>query len=220
MLDDDNADPRGIWSDGDTMWVIDRDDDKAYAYVLTTGTTFGDRDTEQEFDLPPDNGNPLGIWSDGDTVWVSDWNDGKIYAYYLPGGSSGPRVTAVSAKSTGRETATATVEVDEDTDATVYLRHRLTSETAWNATLSGATSGTGTPVGIDLTGLTPNATYDLEASLDGTFMDGTEVSGSSPTGRRARTSICCTMTTTCPPASGEPVTPCTWGNMTRAPTAR
>ena len=176
-LDDDNADPRGIWSDGATMWVIDPDDDKAYAYVLTTGTTFGDRDTEQEFDLPPDNGNPLGIWSDGDTVWVSDWNDGKIYAYYLPGGSSGPRVTAVSAKSTGRETATATVEVDEDTDATVYLRHRLTSETAWNATLSGATSGTGTPVGIDLTGLTPNATYDLEASLDGTFMDGTEVSG-------------------------------------------
>ena len=28
-----------------------------------------------------------------------------------------------------------------------------------------------------MTGLTPNATYDLEASLDSTFTDGTEVSG-------------------------------------------
>ena len=87
MLDDDNADPRGIWSDGDTMWVIDPDDDKAYAYVLTTGTTFGDRDTEQEFDLDPGlTAGPLGIWSDGDTVWVSDQVFGRQDLRLLPAG--------------------------------------------------------------------------------------------------------------------------------------
>ena len=31
-----NADPTGIWSDGVTMWVADLDDDKIYAYDMTT----------------------------------------------------------------------------------------------------------------------------------------------------------------------------------------
>ena len=30
----DNDDPRGIWSDGTTMWVADKDDNKVYTYAL------------------------------------------------------------------------------------------------------------------------------------------------------------------------------------------
>ena len=36
-LHDDNGDPKGIWSDGTTMWVIDEVDLKAYAYGLNDG---------------------------------------------------------------------------------------------------------------------------------------------------------------------------------------
>ena len=176
LTDDDNAEPRDIWSDGSTMWVLDWTDDLAYAYVLTAGTTFGDRDQEREFDLDPANTRPRGIWSDGDTVWVSDRDGAKLYAYYLPLAAA-PGPTAVSAKSTGRNTAAAVVEVTAATDATVYLRHAPSGTTDWSATLSGSPPSAGAPVDIDLTGLSPNATYDLEASLDSTFMDSTEIGG-------------------------------------------
>ena len=87
----DNGDPRGIWSDGTTMWVADSGDDKLYAYVLTPGSTYGNRDTSKEFNLADntntalDNGDPRGIWSDGTTMWVADIDDGKLYTYALPG---------------------------------------------------------------------------------------------------------------------------------------
>ena len=31
-----NEDPRGIWSDGTTMWAADYSDDKIYAYSMST----------------------------------------------------------------------------------------------------------------------------------------------------------------------------------------
>ena len=46
-----NADPADIWSDGTTMWVLDKTDQKVYAYTLSSG----DRDTDKEFDLPADS---------------------------------------------------------------------------------------------------------------------------------------------------------------------
>ena len=33
-LDGSNTDPRGLWSDGDTMYVVDSADDKIYDYIL------------------------------------------------------------------------------------------------------------------------------------------------------------------------------------------
>ena len=81
---DDNADPTGIWSDGETMWVADEADDKLYAYNIETTS----RETDKEFDLHADNGNPTGIWSDNATMWVADGEDGKLYAYNLSSGAS------------------------------------------------------------------------------------------------------------------------------------
>ena len=81
-LHSDNSAAYGIWSDGTTIWVVDVDDDKLYAYALADGT----RLSSKEFDLHGDNGNPRGIWSDGTTIWVAD-DDDKLYAYALADGT-------------------------------------------------------------------------------------------------------------------------------------
>ena len=88
--------PGSAWSDGTTMWVVDREDDKLYAYVLEAGSTFGDRVTGKEFSFHSDNAHALGVWSDGTTLWASDHEDDQVYAYVLvpeSGQSLGDRVT-------------------------------------------------------------------------------------------------------------------------------
>ena len=76
-----NHRPRGLWSDGMTMWVAGDSDDKLYAYNLEDKM----RDEDQDFDGLKAAGNedPAGIWSDGATIWVADWADDKIYAYLI-----------------------------------------------------------------------------------------------------------------------------------------
>ena len=73
--------PTGIWSDGDTMWVVDYRDFKLYAYTLDTGL----RDESKEFGLNPANNNPWGLWSDGKTIWVGSRStvNLKLFAYTL-----------------------------------------------------------------------------------------------------------------------------------------
>ena len=73
--------PRGIWSDGTTMWVVDDTDDKLYAYNLSTKA----RDATKDFDtlIAAGNTSPIGIWGDSNTMWVSDLVDRKIYAYNM-----------------------------------------------------------------------------------------------------------------------------------------
>ena len=80
-----NANPKGLWSNGTTAWVVDgtTNSEKVYAYTLVTGA----RNTSKEFSLHADNDFPTGIWSDGTTIWVSDEDD-KLYAYKLVSGSN------------------------------------------------------------------------------------------------------------------------------------
>ena len=68
-LASDNPDPRGIWSDGTTMWVADLND-KLYAYAMSNKA----RVSTQDFTTLSDAGNtdPSGIYSDGSTMWVVD----------------------------------------------------------------------------------------------------------------------------------------------------
>ena len=82
-LDSDNADPEGTWSDGDTIWVSDSEDDKLYAYDLDDRS----RDSGQDFDLDSKNDDPGEIWSDGEIVWVMDAEDKGAYAYELATGT-------------------------------------------------------------------------------------------------------------------------------------
>ena len=76
-----NNGPRGLWSDGTTMWVSDRADNKLYAYKLSDTS----RDSAKDFNSLPaaGNDNPAGIWSDGTTMWVADRDDAKLYAYKM-----------------------------------------------------------------------------------------------------------------------------------------
>ena len=76
-----NSNPRGIWSDRTTMWVVDVIDRKLYAYNLATRA----RDAAKDFNTLAGAGNnfPSDLWSDGTTIWVTDGADGKLYAYNL-----------------------------------------------------------------------------------------------------------------------------------------
>ena len=84
--------PRGIWSDGSTLWVVDEDNDKVFAFALPTDCTRFDRYCRQsgkDFDLSDGNDDAWGITagrssptSDIDTWWVTDTKDRKIYAYH------------------------------------------------------------------------------------------------------------------------------------------
>ena len=75
--------PRGIWSDGTTMWLTNNARTTVFAYTLATSA----RDNGKEFTLHADNGTGWGIWSDGTTIWVVDPNDNKVYAYTLATGA-------------------------------------------------------------------------------------------------------------------------------------
>ena len=76
-----NTEPRGIWSDGNNMWVADSSKDKIYGYDLATKAY----DSSLDFNTlsAAENRGPEGIWSDGSIMWVSDYEDDKIYAYDL-----------------------------------------------------------------------------------------------------------------------------------------
>ena len=74
-----NTWPRGIWSDGTTMWVADSLDDKVYAYDMATKARAPGKDFNT---LKAARGAwPRGIWSDGTTMWVADSLSDKVYAY-------------------------------------------------------------------------------------------------------------------------------------------
>ena len=75
-----NPYPKGIWSNGTTMWVTNTGEpgsSTVFAYALATSA----RDNSKEFTLHADNGNPQGIWANTITIWVSDSVDKKLYAY-------------------------------------------------------------------------------------------------------------------------------------------
>ncbi len=81
-----NDRPRGLWSNGKTLWMAERDDNpgatnKIYAYDLATK----ERVSLQDFDKLHEAGNraPAGLWSNGETMWVGDDADNKLYAYDL-----------------------------------------------------------------------------------------------------------------------------------------
>ena len=77
------GEPRGMWSDGTTLWIADDSEDKLHAYTLATQA----RDSAQDIALHTDNTDPWGIWSDETTIWVVDTADKKLYAYALADGT-------------------------------------------------------------------------------------------------------------------------------------
>ena len=84
-LDPDNDLPTGIWSDGETLWVLENSAggaDLVFAYALATG----ERREAREFVLDRRNRFAHGIWSDGEIVWIADSGQDLLFAYRLQSG--------------------------------------------------------------------------------------------------------------------------------------
>ena len=79
-----NGAPRGLWGDGETLWVADYLDSKLYAYAMADGRHMTERDVETL--AGAGNSRPTGVWSDGETLWVADYWDAKLYGYRLADG--------------------------------------------------------------------------------------------------------------------------------------
>ena len=80
-----NGSPSGVWSGGETLWILDNPDgagDAVYVYDRETG----ERLEEREFELDGKNGAPRGVWSDRETLWVSDSGQERLFAYDLESG--------------------------------------------------------------------------------------------------------------------------------------
>jgi len=85
-LDPENEHPTGIWSDGETIWVLENASsgpDRLFAYNLLTG----ERIEEAEFELDSRNRFAHGIWSDGEVIWIADSGQDKLFAYRLGDGA-------------------------------------------------------------------------------------------------------------------------------------
>ena len=76
-----NDNPRGLWSDGSTMWVVDQFDEKLYAYDMDTKARVSNEDFKGSLTLA-DNTTPRGIWAGETTMFVSDLSGSRIFAYW------------------------------------------------------------------------------------------------------------------------------------------
>ena len=132
-----NANPRGIWSNGETMFVVDDEDATVYAWKMSDQM----RDSDKEIALNVDNEDPEGLWFDGRVLWVVDDADDRVYAYDLPGALPGNAVA----------------------DGVPGVR-TPTSEDVWAATVTVGThiSGNGYLGGAGVGSLSPPATFTLD----------------------------------------------------------
>ena len=77
-----NHAPKGLGSDGVTMWISDSGQNRLFAYVAETG----ERAAERDIVLADDNGDARGIWSDDTTMWVLDDHARALFGYDLASG--------------------------------------------------------------------------------------------------------------------------------------
>ena len=85
-LDPGNGDPRGIWGNEDTIWVVN-DGDGAGNKVFAYDRSGGFHDPNQDITLSSDNDSPRGIFADGETMWVAD-QGGRVHAYRISAGET------------------------------------------------------------------------------------------------------------------------------------
>ncbi len=86
-LDSENTNARGLWCDGETIWVLDTADAHVYAYELNYRDPDFDTETvyrkeSMEFRVSPHNtGHASGFTGHGRRFWVADVDDDLLYAY-------------------------------------------------------------------------------------------------------------------------------------------
>lgn len=86
-----NSAPRGMWGNGEVLWVTDYLDSKLYAYDMVDRSRLASRDIETRVgDTRNGARYPTDVWSDGETAWVSDNEFDRVYAYRLSDGTPDP----------------------------------------------------------------------------------------------------------------------------------
>ena len=76
---------KGVWSDGDTLYVLTADRSwtnprgKVFAYSLSDGS----RQKSMDISLPGDNAHPAGLTGRDGIIYVADNRDRKVYAYNM-----------------------------------------------------------------------------------------------------------------------------------------
>ena len=91
----DGSEPTGLWSDGETLWVIsDWRNGQVLTYSLAEGTALGEGEALLPDGVTPASSSfrltggrfPAGLWSDDETLWASDYFGG-VRAYRLSDGT-------------------------------------------------------------------------------------------------------------------------------------
>ena len=121
-----NHNPRGLWSDGTTMWVADQGQNKIFAYDMGTKARVSGKDFNALYHENDDDSGPIGIWSDGDTMWVAhDALEWRIHAYDLDDKTRLPNRT-INLSNSGNRHATdiwaddTTIFVGDRDDDSIY----------------------------------------------------------------------------------------------------
>ena len=134
----DNAtNPRGLWSDGATMFVVDSGDDKVFAYKLSDES----QDSAKNLTLDSANADAQGLWFDGRVLWVVDLD--RFYVYDLQG-----------------------AQPDNSVASGVPEIRTPTSEDVWTATLTAGSNVVGvgyiTELDPDVGSLSSGATFTVD----------------------------------------------------------
>ena len=143
-----NWDPRGIWSNGTTMYVVDDEDERVYAYRLTDKA----RDPSRDIPLTSANRDAYGAWSEGDTLYVTDASHNDVYYYAIQHPSTGPqpRISGTPRVFTGTMAAQASASNYTDanglTEALRLSYQWIISDGDGDTDIEDATERTYTPV--------------------------------------------------------------------------
>ena len=143
-----NWDPRGVWSNGTTMYVVDDEDEKVYAYRLSDKA----RDPSRDIPLTSPNSDAYGAWSYGDTLYVTDTSDKAVYRYPLQHPSTGqPCISGTPQAYEGMVTAETNCENFADPNGLTSQRLRFSyqwirSDGGLDTDIEGATERTYMPV--------------------------------------------------------------------------
>ena len=183
---------------GGRFYVVDRDDDKVYAY-----RSDGRRDAGAEFNLDSANGDPDGVVYFEDKLFVVDSRNNRVYIYSVDGEGSGadlvvesPRSTETSVAPRGAFRFAATVRNQGDalSAATTLSYYRSsdsrisTSDTRVGTDRIGALSPSATDrQSVGLRAPTTSGTYYYGACVD-------SVTGESNTGNNCSQGVRVTVT--------------------------
>lgn len=144
--------PRGLYSDGQTMYVLDDEDLKVYALKISDRT----RDVSRDMALDAANEDAEGLWYGIGVLWVADDGDDKLYSYRL-NRTDENGLTIYNLPPEGRPTISGTAQVGmaltavtsgiTDTNGLGAFSYQWSSsDGSPYADISGATSSSLTPL--------------------------------------------------------------------------